>query len=138
MKLYNYDYSDIMEMTFSYGNNKFIRPTSKVYPTKLEVKIDEEKNIPYLYYEGIVQTNKGAMKITFPRLDLVLDCVSNTRTTEEEIGYRGFELKPKATQYKMTTEFSNINEDTVMFVLQDLDSEDCKDIRKHFEMEDNV
>lgn len=123
MKLYNYDYSDMMELNFSYRDEP-TQPTSKVYPTKLEVKIDEKANIPYLYYEGIVQTNKGVKKITFPRLDLVLDCVQSTRTTEEEIGYREFELNPKVTQYKMTTEFSNINEDTVMFALQDLDLED--------------
>ena len=134
MKLYNYDYSDMMELTFGYRDE----PTqliSKVYPTKLEVKIDEEKNIPYLYYEGIVQTNKGTMKITFPRLDLVLECVQNTMTTNEEIGYCGLRLKPQIIQYKMTTEFSNINEDTVMFELQYLDSEDSEDIREHFKME---
>lgn len=29
----------------------------KLYPTKLEIKIDEETNCPYMYYEGIAQTD---------------------------------------------------------------------------------
>lgn len=56
-------------------------------------------------------------------------------TTNEEIGYCGLRLKPQIISYKMTTEFSNINEDTVMFELQYLDSEDSEDIREHFKME---
>ena len=133
MPLYNYDYEDMMCLTLGLDNENTVRLTSKVYPTNLEVKMDKEKNIPYLYYEGIVQTNKGAMKIKFPRLDLVLDCITNTESIVDEERYHLAVVKPTVTQYKMTTEFSNISEDSVMFELKRLDSKDYKDIREHFE-----
>lgn len=38
-------------------------------------------------------------------------------------------------QYKMITEFSNINEAIVMLELERLDLDDCKSIRERFDME---
>ena len=93
MKLYNYDYSDMRNLSFSYDTRKKTKMASKVYPTKLEIKVDKETNRPYMHNEGIVQTNKGAMKVTFPKLDLVLDCVSLQTNAEDErdfLGYRTY------------------------------------------------
>lgn len=132
-RYYNYSYDDMKELTLSYEVNDALRLTSKIYPTKLEIKIDEECNIPYLYYEGIMQTNKGPMKITFPRLDLLLDCVQ-TQTTQKDIEeHLGYRYKPKITQYKMITEFCNIDRDDVMYELRVFGEEDCKDMKKYFD-----
>lgn len=132
-RYYNYDYEDMKDITFSYDRNEQISMTSKVYPTKLEVKIDEESNIPYLYYEGIVQTNKGPMKITFPKLDLSLDCVQIQATKSEMSEYLGYKYQPKITQYKMITEFCNIGRDDVMYELQMFGEEDYKSMKEHFD-----
>ena len=110
MNLYNYDYSDMMEINFGCDTREKITMTSKVYPTNLEIKIDKETNRPYMYYEGIVQTNKGAMKVTIPRLDLVLDCMSVETTAEDEREFLGFKIRNKINNYKMTTSFNNIGE----------------------------
>ena len=134
MKLYNYDYSDMMNnLSFSYDTREKIKMTSKVYPTKLEIKVDEETNRPYMYYEGIVQTNKGAMKVTFPKLDLVLDCVSCQTNTEDEIDFLRYRTCYKVNTYKMTTEFNNLIEDSVLYELRLLNAEDCKDIKEYFD-----
>ena len=134
MKLYNYDYSDMMNnFSFSYETGEKIKITSKVYPTKLEIKVDEEINRPYMYYEGIVQTNKGAMKITFPKLDLVLDCVSCQINAEDERDFLGYRTHDKVNTYKMTTEFNNFGEDSVLYELRFLDENDCKDIKEYFD-----
>ena len=133
MKLYNYDYSDMMDISFGYDPREKTVMTSKVYPTKLEVKVDEKTNRPYMYYEGIVQTNKGAMKVTFPKLDLVLDCVSVETASEEERDFLGFRKCFKVNTCKMTTEFNNIDEDPILYELRYLSNEDCKDIKEYFD-----
>ena len=133
MNLYNYDYSDMMNLSFGYDKNEKIRFTSKVYPTNLEVKVDKETNRPYLYYEGIAQTNKGAMKVTFPKLDLVLDCVSLQTYAEDERDYLGYRTCCKVNTYEMTTKFNNLNEDSVLYELMLFNEDDYKDIQKHFD-----
>ena len=134
MKLYNYDYSDMMNnFSFSYDTREEIKITSKVYPTKLEIKVDEETNRPYMYYEGIAQTNKGAMKITFPKLDLVLDCVSCQINAEDERDFLGYRTCDKVNTYKIITEFNNLGEDSVLYELRFLDENDCKDIKEYFD-----
>lgn len=134
MKLYNYDYSDMMnQLSFSYDTNKKTTITSKVYPTKLEIKMDKDTNRPYMYYEGIVQTNKGAMKISFPKLDFVLDCVSVETTAEDEREFLGFRGINRINTYKMITKFSNIGEDFILYQLQHFNNEDCKDIKEYFD-----
>lgn len=134
MKLYNYDYSNMMDnLSFSYDTRKKTKMTSKVYPTKLEIKVDEETNRPYMYYEGIVQTNKGAMKVTFPKLDLVLDCVSCQTNAEDERDFLGYRTCYKVNTYKMTTEFNNIGDDSVLYELRLFNEEDCKDIKEYFD-----
>jgi hypothetical protein len=132
MKLYNYDYSDMMNISF-YNSREKTKMTSKVYPTKLEVKVDEETNRPYMYYEGIVNTNNGAMKVTFPKLDLVLDCVSVETTSEDERDFLGFRNLYRVNTYKMTTEFDNVGEVDILYRLQFLSREDCKDIKEYFD-----
>jgi hypothetical protein len=133
MNLYNYDYSDMMNISFGYDENEKIRFTSKLYPTNIEVKVDKETNRPYLYYEGITQTNKGAMKVTFPRLDLVLDCAS-IQTNSESIGDPlRFKYCCQFRTYEMTTKFSNLNEDSVLYELRHFNEEDYKDIQEHFD-----
>ena len=134
MKLYNYDYSDMMNnFSFSYDTREEIKITSKVYPTKLEIKVDEETNRPYMYYEGIAQTNKGAMKITFPKLDLVLDCVSCQINAEDERDFLGYRTCDKVNTYKIITEFNNLGEDSVLYELRFLNENDCKDIKEYFD-----
>lgn len=134
MKLYNYDYTDMMNnLSFSYDTREKTKITSKVYPTKLEIKVDEETNRPYMYYEGITQTNKGAMKVTFPKLDLVLDCVSCQINAEDEIDFLGrYRTCHKVNTYKMTTEFSNLIEGSILYELRLLNADDCKDIKEYF------
>ena len=133
MKLYNYDYSDMMNISFSYDEKEKINFTSKVYPTNLEIKMDKETNIPYLYYEGIVQTNRGAMKVTFPRLDLVLDCASIQTNSESIRDPLRFKYCCQFRTYEMTTKFSNLNEDSVLYELRHFNEDDYKDIQKHFD-----
>lgn len=133
MKLYNYDYTDMMEIPLGYDEREKIKMTSKVYPTKLEVRVDEYTNRPYLYYEGITQTNKGAMKVTFPKLELALDCVSLQTSTADERDYLGYRTRYKINTYKMTTEFNNLNEDSVLYELSLLNEEDRKDIKEYFD-----
>lgn len=134
MKLYNYDYSDIMDISFSYDTRANTKMTSKVYPTKLEIKVDEETNRPYMYYEGIVQTNKGAMKVTFPKLDLVLNCISSQINTEDRIDYSlGYRTCYKVNTYKMITEFNNLEEGSILYELRFLNENDCKDIKEYFD-----
>lgn len=132
MQLYNYDYDDMREITMSLNSNDEMQLQSNIYPTKLEIKIDEDINRPYLYYEGIVRTNKGFLKIVFPRLDLVLDTISYEQQQNYELAYRP--LWPKIQNqlimrnYKMTTEFHNLNDENVMFYLKKLDEEEHKDV----------
>ena len=134
MKLYNYDYSDMMNnFSFSYDTREEIKITSKVYPTKLEIKVDEETNRPYMYYEGIAQTNKGAMKITFPKLDLVLDCVSCQINAEDERDFLGYRTCDKVNTYKIITEFNNLGEGSILYELRLLNENDCKDIKEYFD-----
>lgn len=134
MKLYNYDYSDMMNnFLFSYNTREKTKMTSKVYPTKLEIKVDEETNRPYMYYEGIAQTNKGAMKVTFPKLDLVLDCIFVETKAEDERDFLGYRTFCRVNTYKMTTEFNNLGEDSVLYELRLLNEEDCKDIKEYFD-----
>ena len=138
MKLYNYDYSDMMNISFSCDTRAKTKMTSKVYPTKLEIKVDEETNRPYMYYEGIVKTNKGAMKVTFPKLDLVLDCVSCQTNAEDERDFLGYRTCYKVNTYKMTTEFNNFGEGSVLYELRLLNEEDCKDIKEYFDERFNI
>lgn len=137
MNLYNYDYSDMMDISF-YNSRDKTAMTSRVYPTKLEIKMDEETNRPYMYYEGIVNTNKGAMKVTFPKLELVLDCVSLQTTEEDERDFLGFRYLNKINTYKMTTEFNNVGEDFILYRLQHLNNEECKDIKEYFDKNINI
>lgn len=132
MNLYNYDYSDMMDVSFCDPREK-TKMTSKVYPTKLEIKVEEETNRPYMYYEGIVNTNKGAMKVTIPKLDLVLDCISVETNEEDERDFLGFRSSYKVNNYKMTTEFNNIADDFILYKLQFLSEEDYKDIKEFFD-----
>lgn len=133
MNIYNYDYSDMMDIPLGYGNRDKMVMTSKVYPVNLEIKVDEETNRPYMYYEGIVQTNKGAMKVTFPKLDLVLDCASVKTTSEDEIDYLGFRTRWKINNYKIVTEFNNVGEDFILYRLEFISNEDRKDIKEYFD-----
>lgn len=132
MNLYNYKYfKDHATLTLS--DNESENPkwlTSKIYPIKLEIKMDEERNIPYLYYEGIAGTNNGVIKIKFPKLDLVLSCVQIQADTKEDIKdfVRSNRYKPEIKEYNMTTEFNNINDCSVIFELEKLDSNDYKDL----------
>ena len=132
MRIYNYEYDDMKDISFSLNSNEATQLLSNVYPTKLEVKMDEYTNRPYLYYEGIVKTNKGFLKIIFPRLDLVLDDISYERQQDYELAYRP--LWPKVTNqlitraYKMTTEFHNLNDENAMFYLKKLDEEEHKEV----------
>lgn len=119
--------------SFSYNTREKTKMTSKVYPTKLEIKVDEETHRPYMYYEGIVQTNKGAMKVIFPKLDLVLDCVSCQTNTEDERDFLRYETCCKVNTYKMTAEFNNIGDDFVLYELELFNKEDYKDIKEHFD-----
>lgn len=138
MNLYNYDYSDMMNLSFGYDTREKTTMTSRVYPTKLEIKINKETNRPYLYYEGIVQTNKGVMKVTFPKLDLALDCMSVETNTEDERDFLGFRTRFKVNNYKITTEFNNIDEDFILYQLQYLNEEDCMDVKKYFDEKYNT
>lgn len=134
MKLYNYDYSDMINNSlFIYDAREKIRMTSKVYPTKLEVKVDEKTDRPYLYYEGIVQTNKGAMKVIFPKLDLVLNCASVVTNIEDERDFLGHSTYYKVNSYKMTTGFNNFSEDSILYELSSFNEDDGKDIKEHFD-----
>lgn len=128
MKLYNYDYSDQADLTLSYDPCEKTRMTSKVYPTKLEIKMDEEAGRPYLYYEGITQTNHGPMMVTFPRLDLALDGVSTQTKTEDELDLLGRTISYKVNAHKMITEFHNLNDDEIMYELRMLSEDERKDV----------
>lgn len=130
-RYYNYDYEDLRTVSFSFNSGENISMTSKVYPTKLEVKIDQSYGLPYLYYEGIVQTNKGMCKIVFPRLEMSLDCIQVQATEGDISEYLGYRYLPKITQYKMTTEFSNISRDDVMYELHMFSEDDYKNFGDH-------
>lgn len=139
MKLYNYDYSDMMNsFSFTYDTREKTKMTSKVYPTKLEIKVDDETNRPYMYYEGIVQTNKGTMKVTFPKLDLVLDCVSTQTNAEDERDFLGYRTCYRVNTYKMTTEFNNIGDGSVLYELRLFNKDDYEDIKEHFDKRFNI
>ena len=128
-RYYNYDYDDMKEFTFSINQHTPTHLTSKVYPTKLDVKIDEETNLPYLYYEGVVQTNKGPMKVTFPQLDLVLDCMQVEKVYEKDfMDVPGVYLL-QTPRCKMITKFNNIYDDSIMFELKMFEEEDYKDMK---------
>ncbi len=131
MQLYNYDYDDMREINMSLNDNDGIQLQSNIYPTKLEVRVDKDINRPYLYYEGIVRTNKGFLKIEFPRLDLVLETISCEQQYRENMYLPWY---PKTISditmrdYKMTTEFHNLNDENVMFYLKRLDGEEHKEV----------
>lgn len=130
MRLYNYDYDDMRELSFSIGDQKEpIQFHSQIYPTALEVKIEEETNRPYLYYEGLVRTNKGCFKITFPKLDLVLNCIQNN-SRSLDVWDRPWQMRgyPVVTEYETITTFNNIGENPVIFELVHLSTEEYKDI----------
>lgn len=140
MKLYDYDYSDmISNISFNCDWRKSTTMISKVYPTKLEIKVDEETNCPYMYYEGIVQTNKGAMKVTFLKLDLVLDCASiETLSVNEWDYYPETNNFSHPDTYRVTTEFRNNMDGKVIYQLELLNKEDCKDIKEYFDKRYNI
>ena len=127
-RYYNYDYEDMKEMSFSIDRNEKISMTSKIYPTKLEVKIDKNLNRPFLYYEGIVHTNKGMCKIIFPKLDLALDCIAMTSKQENFEDIRnGYRYMPRVRAYKMTTEFSGLDDDNIFYEFRMFGEDDYKD-----------
>ena len=129
MRIYNYEYDDMKELSFSIDDTENIKFHSQIYPTKLEVEIEKETNRPYLYYEGLVQTNKGYLKITFPKLDLVLNCIAYKKSSWDEWDYpRGLKNIPSLTEYEITTKFNNINQNSVIFSLKHLSTEEHKDI----------
>lgn len=129
MRLYNYDYDDMRDISFSMDDNEPIQFHSQIYPTVLEVKIEEETNRPYLYYEGLVRTNKGCFKITFPKLDLVLNCIQNdSKSLDVWDRPWGMRTYPVVTEYETTTTFNNINETPVIFTLTHLSADEYKDI----------
>ena len=129
MQIYNYDYDDMRELTFSMDDTDDIKFHSQIYPTKLEVKIDKEIDRPYLYYEGLVLTNRGCFKITFPKLDLVLNCVDYKKSSWDEWDYpRGLKNIPSLTEYEIITKFNNIGENRAIFELTHLSTEEYKDI----------
>ena len=66
------------------------------------------------------------MKIRFPKLDLVLNCVQIKENIRDFVKYSGYKTKIK--EYDMATEFSNRNDCPVMFELEKLDSNDYKDL----------
>lgn len=132
MQLYNYDYDDMREITMSLNDSDGVQFQSNIYPTKLEVKVDKDINRPYLYYEGIVRTNKGFLKIEFPRLDLVLETISYEQQQNWVDTYRPWQPRIlndlTMRDYKMTTEFHNLNDENVMFWLKRLDEEEHKEV----------
>lgn len=131
MQLYNYDYDDMRDIIMTCGQNADIEFTSSIYPIKLEVKMDEEINRPYLYYEGVVQTNKGCFKIIFPKLDLVLRSVQCDTITKFN-RYDPWVDKQALSQvmgYKLVTEMAeSSHENKALFWLEKLSVEDYKDI----------
>lgn len=131
MRLYNYDYDDMKNFTMALNTNEGVQFLSSIYPTKLEVKVNEIENKPYLYYEGIVHTNKGIMKIIFPKLELVLDTVSYQKEQMFEERFRPWwdTMMPTIRDYKLITEFHNTDEN-IMFELKILDDEERKDMAK--------
>lgn len=133
MKLYNYDYRDQADLTFSYDPCEKTRMTSKVYPTKLEIKMDEVAGRPYLYYEGITQTNHGPMMVTFPRLDLALDCVSVQTNTADKLDLLGRKISYKVNAHKMITEFHNLNDDEIVYELRMLSKDERNDVISYFD-----
>ena len=128
---YNYDYEDIRTLSFSFNDSEKISMTSKVYPTKLEVKMDENSNIPYLYYEGVVRTNKGMCKIVFPKLEMSLDCIQSRAAECDVYDYLRYKYIPRVTQYEMTTKFNNISSDDVMYELHMFSEDDYKKFGDH-------
>lgn len=126
MQLYNYEYDDMRDLTFS-TKTEATQLISKIYPTKLEVRMDEDLNRPYLYYEGIVNTNKGMMKITFPRLELVLNNI-HMRSEYKQDDYFWFKCAPDIKEYTMTTTFNNLDGESVMYELRYLNSEESKEM----------
>lgn len=133
MQLYNYDYDDMRDIVMTFDQNADIEFTSSIYPIKLEVKIDEEVNRPYLYYEGIVQTNKGFFKITLPKLDLALRSVSYDTITRFN-RYDPWVSKDALSQvmgYKLVTEVTETShKNKALFWLEKLSVEEYKDIAK--------
>ena len=130
-KYYNYDYEDLRTLSFSLNSSEKISMTSRVYPTKLEVKIDENSNIPYLYYEGVVRTNKGMCKIVFPKLEMSLDCIQTQATENDTSDCLRYKYIPRITQYHMTTKFNNISRDDVMYELYMFNEDDYKNFGDH-------
>lgn len=137
-KYYNYDYEDMAELSLSDNRDENTQITSSIYPTKLEVKIDEDYNRPYLCYEGIVQTNKGPARITFPRLDLVINTMEIKSYTNDVERYDitapfGRVWIHSTPEYEMTTKFSNNDVDGTMFELKMFGEDDYMSVKAHFD-----
>ena len=84
MNLFNYDYKDLIDTDFSFLSKEEIEQLpetfqSRIYPVELSIYHEESTNTPYLRYVGIAKTNKGYIKITFPKLDLVISYMTQTK-----------------------------------------------------------
>lgn len=84
MNLFNYDYKDLIDTEISFLSKEEIEQLpekfqSRIYPVELSIYHEEKTNIPYLRYVGIARTNKGYRKITFPKLDLVISTITETK-----------------------------------------------------------
>lgn len=62
-----------------------------------------------------------------------LDCVSTQTNAEDERDFLRYRTCYKVNVYKMTTEFNNVGEDSVLYELRLFNEEDCKDIKEHFD-----
>jgi hypothetical protein len=132
---FNFDYEDMKTLTFEF-NNEPLRLISKIYPENLEIKIDEETNTPYLYYEGVAMSNQGPVRVEFPRLDLVISHIGVSNFHRDEYEYRRYPVKlfSELTDYKFTTLMKN-KPNTTMFSVKTFDKEDWEQAKDLFGIE---
>lgn len=131
---FNFDYEDMKNLTFEF-NDEPLRITSKIYPENLEVKIDEETNTPYLRYEGVAMSNQGPVKVTFPRLDFIINSMMlehNIHPHYDESFIPGIGF---VDSYRLITDVVNRNKKNIVAEIKLFDKEDWEQAKDFFGIE---
>ena len=135
MKLFNYDYKDLISLEISAESEKEMQEffQSRIYPIELSIYHEESTNTPYLRYVGIAKTNKGYRKITFPKLDLVISCM--TQIKKEKL----FPMFKNPLQNTYTLDFNVCSttykeDENVYFFIEPLTDVELKDLAEKLQL----
>jgi hypothetical protein len=129
------DCDDLKELTFEFNNDP-LELTSKIYPITLKAIKGEGIVAPHLYYEGVAMSNRGPVKVTIPRLDLIIGSITNNVLYEYD--YDGIThthyFCSESMRYEIITKMQN-KPGNVLIEVKLFDKEDWEQAKDFFGIE---